>query len=54
MLDELSAISDPVYLWMDMVALLAFVVFVAWTAIGRKRPEHQDTIDAVQEKQLAA
>ena len=59
MLVELSALSDPVYLWMDSVAFLVFVVVsVAWIAIGRRRPQEQDTAQdtaaVAQEKRLAA
>ena len=54
MLDELSALSDPLYLWMNMVGFLALVGFFAWTAIGRHRPEEQGTAAAVQENRLAA
>jgi hypothetical protein len=54
-LDELSAISGPVYLWMDSVAFLVFVVVsVASIAIGRRRPQEQDTAAVAQEKRLAA
>jgi hypothetical protein len=54
MLDELSVLTDAAYLWLDFAAFLIFVGFVAWTAMGRKRLQVQDTAPAVQEHQLAA
>ena len=54
MLDEISILSDPAYLWLDLAAFLLFVSFAAWTAIIRHRPQVQDDPARAAEERLAA
>lgn len=54
MLDEISVLSGPAYLWLDLAAFLFFVSFAAWTAIIEHRPQVQDDPARAAEERLAA